>query len=140
MHGEGPAGQKCSPGRAEIIRRDLEILGIGYGIRRPEISRGVGEYVRIAAAETEWKPIGISDGIDARYRGCRIEHAFLHLHALITVIPSHIQIGIYQHHVLGLNTVVALRANEPGRARQQAKKSPERRRWRSAAPAEHRAV
>ena len=108
VHGEGPAGQKCGPGGAEIIGRDLEILGIGCGIRGPEIGGGVGEYVGIAAADTERKPIGISHGSDARDRCGGIEHALLHLHALVAVISSHLQIGLYEHHVLRLNAVVAL--------------------------------
>ena len=108
MHGEGAAGKHRGSGRAEIVGRDLEVLGIGRGIRGPVVRGGVGEYVGIAAADAERKPIGITHGSDTGDRGGGIEHALLHQQTLLSAISSHVQIGLHQHHVLGLNAIVAL--------------------------------
>src|SRR5580698_3498823 len=45
VHGEGSACQKCGPGGAEIVGRDIEVLSIGCSARRSEIGSGIGVYV-----------------------------------------------------------------------------------------------
>ncbi len=108
MHGEGTASQKCRSSSTEIVRRDLEILGIRCSVGRTEIAGGVSECVGTPSADTERKLIRISHSGDARDRGGGIEHPLLHLYAFVGIISGHLQIGLYQHHVLRLNTVVVL--------------------------------
>ena len=83
VHGEGTASQKRRSSSTEIVGRDLKILGIGRRVGRTEIGGGVSVYVGISSADTERKPIGISHGGDARDRCGNIEHALLHLYALV---------------------------------------------------------
>src|SRR5271170_6004113 len=94
VHGQVPAGQKRGPGGAEVVRRNAEILGIGRCIRGPEVDGYVGEYVGVVAADTEWKPIGISHSGDTWDRCRSIEHALLHLQTLLATISSHLQVGL----------------------------------------------
>src|SRR5271154_4196329 len=55
VHGEAPAGQKRGAGGAEVVRRNVEVLGVAHRICGPKVGGCVGEYVGIVTAETEWK-------------------------------------------------------------------------------------
>ena len=105
---KGSADEESSSGSTKIVRRDTEVLGIDRSVRRAKIGGCVGVCVGISSANTERKTIGISHSIYTRDRRGGIEHAFLHLHTFIGFISCHVQIGLYEHLIIGLNTVVAL--------------------------------
>jgi hypothetical protein len=50
---------------AEVVGRDLEVLGVGYRTGRPKVGGGVNVHFGIAAADAERKAIGVSHRSDA---------------------------------------------------------------------------